>query len=662
MLQAINRKAVVFTLYTLALLMLTRVFILLYFGAEQNPSTTELFNLFVMAFRFDIKLIATILIIFLYLPGLFFLFFRKSHFLRVERVLLFTLFLILSIFSFIEFGYYLFFGNAIDLLIFGIADDGTVAVISSIIGDWRLILLTFLSLVFLAVMSYLYYKKYRYTTVISNTTKLAKEYVKAIGIILLLALLARGTLDTFPLSRKIINTNDNAFLNTLVLNPFWHFYYAMRDRDENDFTLTSKKVLKIAKVKSIDELKERAGYTKDNPLKRVTPKNTLLEKKPPHVIFVLCEGWSIHPVLGQSKENNILGEFAKHMKQDYFYTGFFSNAYGTNPTIENLLLNSPIAGISQSRATKISFDYSAVLPFKSKGYSTHFLSGGSSAWRNHNQFWPRQGFDDYIGRSTLEKHFGVHSDNPWGIYDEYLFEYLKESMLAHNKEDKPSFTFVLTTNNHTPVRLPKNFKDPKFNLEKLGYAKDDMLHYNMLRAYHYQVNALGKFLTWLKSSPMKDDVIVVATGDHILKGYDDYFRPKMQYLKYAVSTYLYVPKMYDRLQNTPRDVAGSHEDLFPTLYELALSQATYYNFGVPIMYKKRESSFGWNLQNRFIFANGVVTPDMKMHIWDTSNNERRYVDVNTTELIRDRDVRIEKNRNQRLLKKYLLIKEYEDER
>jgi phosphoglycerol transferase MdoB-like AlkP superfamily enzyme len=662
MLQAINRKAVVFTLYTLALLMLTRVFILLYFGAEQNPSTTELFNLFVMAFRFDIKLIATILIIFLYLPGLFFLFFRKSHFLRVERVLLFVLFLILSIFSFIEFGYYLFFGNAIDLLIFGIADDGTVAVISSIIGDWRLILLTFLSLVFLAVMSYLYYKKYRYTTVISNTTKLAKEYVKAIGIILLLALLARGTLDTFPLSRKIINTNDNAFLNTLVLNPFWHFYYAMRDRDENDFTLTSKKVLKIAKVKSIDELKERAGYTKDNPLKRVTPKNTLLEKKPPHVIFVLCEGWSIHPVLGQSKENNILGEFAKHMKQDYFYTGFFSNAYGTNPTIENLLLNSPIAGISQSRATKISFEYSAVLPFKSKGYSTHFLSGGSSAWRNHNQFWPRQGFDDYIGRSTLEKHFGVHSDNPWGIYDEYLFEYLKESMLAHNKEDKPSFTFVLTTNNHTPVRLPKNFKDPKFNLEKLGYAKDDMLHYNMLRAYHYQVNALGKFLTWLKSSPMKDDVIVVATGDHILKGYDDYFRPKMQYLKYAVSTYLYVPKMYDRLQNTPRDVAGSHEDLFPTLYELALSQASYYNFGVPIMYKKRESSFGWNLQNRFIFANGVVTPDMKMHIWDTSNNERRYVDVNTTALSRERAVRIEKNRNQRLLKKYLLIKEYEDER
>lgn len=662
MLQAMNRKALFFTFHSLLLLTFTRVLILLYFGSGQNPSSVELFNLFVMGFRFDIKLIATILLIFLYLPGLFFLFFRTSHFLRVERVVLFVLFLILGVLSFIEFGYYLFFGNAIDLLIFGIADDGTVAVISSIIGDWRLILLTFLSVVFLAVMSYFYYKKYSSKTVISDTVKLAKEYAKALGIIVVLAVVARGTLDTFPLSRKIINTNDNAFLNTLVLNPFWHFYYAMRDRDENDFTLTSKKVLKIANVKSLDALKKHAGYSASNPLKRVTPKNTFLEKKPPHVIFVLCEGWSIHPALGHSKENNILGEFAKHKDEDYFYTGFFSNAYGTNPTIENLLLSSPIAGISQSRATKISFDLSAILPFKDKGYSTHFLSGGSSAWRNHNQFWPRQGFDDYIGRSTLEKHFGVHSDNPWGIYDDYLFDYLKESILAHSKEDKPSFTFVLTTNNHTPVRLPKSFKDPKFHLEKLGFAKDDMLPYNMLRAYHYQVNALGKFLTWLKSSPMKDDVIVVATGDHILKGYDDYFRPKMQYLKYAVSTYLYVPKQYDRLEHISKDVAGSHEDLFPTLYELALSGASYYNFGTAIMYKKVKEAFGWNVQNRFIFDKGVVTPDMKLHTWEKTNNERRYVDVNATALSQDKAARIERNRNQILLKKYLLIKEYEDER
>lgn len=143
MLQAVNRKALFFTLYALLLLTFTRVFILLYFGSGQNPSGTELLNLFVMGFRFDIKLIATILLLFLYVPSLFFLFFRKSYFLRVERVLLFILFLILAVFSFIEFGYYLFFGNAIDLLIFGIADDGTVAVISSIIGDWRLVMLTF---------------------------------------------------------------------------------------------------------------------------------------------------------------------------------------------------------------------------------------------------------------------------------------------------------------------------------------------------------------------------------------------------------------------------------------------------------------------------------------------------------------------------------------
>ncbi len=662
MLRSINRKAVVFTFYTMALLVFTRVIILLYFGSEQNPSSSELLNLFVMGFRFDLKLIATILLIFLYVPGLFFLFFRKSKFLHVERILLFILFLILSIFSFIEFGYYLFFGNAIDLLIFGIADDGTVAVISSILGDWRLILLTFLSTLFLAGSSYLHFKKQHQKIVINNTTKLGKEYAQAIGIILLLAVLARGSLDTFPLSRKVMNTNDNAFLNTLVLNPVWHFYYAVKDRDENDFTLTSKKILKIAKVKNIDELMQRAGYSNENPLKRVTPENPLLQIKPPHVIFVLKEGWSTHPALDHSRDNNILGEFAKHAQQDYFYKSFFSNAYGTNPTIENLLLNSPIKGISQSRATKISFSLSSILPFKEKGYSIHFLSGGSSAWRNHNQFWPRQGFDDYIGRSTLEKHFKVECDNPWGIYDEYLFEYLKESIIAHDKEKKPSFTFVLTTNNHTPIRLPESFKDPKFDLEKLGFAANDTLRYNMLCGYRYQTDAFGKFLTWLKSSSMSENVIVVATGDHILKGYDDYFTPKMQYLKYAVPAYFYVPQQYDRLRYIPEEIAGSHEDLFPTLDELALSQSSYYNFGTPIMYKKLESSFGWNEQDRFVFQDGVVTSNLKMYSWENENDERRYLHVNPSALSDEKAKRIERNHNQILLKKYLLIKEYEDER
>ncbi len=660
MLASLNRYALQFSLYALLILTLSRVAILLYFGGEQHPSTSEFLNLFVMGLRFDLKLIATLLLLFLYLPSLLFLAVARRHFLHYLPAVLFTLLLILLLFSFIEFGYYLFFGNGIDLLIFGLVEDGTSAVISSMLGDSRLIVLSLVGACSLLLATVVFLRRHHTAVCVDVTRPLWKTYAASMGIMLLLALLARGSLDTFPLSRKVMNTNDNAFLNALILNPLWHFYYAIKDRNENDFTLTSNKILKSANAANVQELMQRAGYGKERPLQATTPPNSYVAAHPPHVIFVLLEGWSTHPALEHSEHNDILGAFAKHARQDYFYPSFFSNAYGTNPTIENLLLNSPIKGISQSRATKISFSLSSILPFKEHGYSTLFLSGGSSSWRNHNQFWPRQGFDAYIGRSSIESYYQTACDNPWGVYDEYLFKYLKESLLRRAAKEQPTFTFVLTTNNHTPIRLPHDFNSPSFDLEALGFDADDTLHYDMLRGYHYQINAFGTFLDWLKSSPLKDQVIVVATGDHILKGYNDYFAPAMQYLKYAVPAYFYVPKAYDRLRNVSNRNVGSHDDLFPTLYELALSQARYYNFGTPLMYKEPEHSFGWNEQERYLFSDGVVTPEGMLHRFE--EDERKFLHVNSVAPSTFQHERIQRNRNEVALKKYLLIKEYEEKR
>jgi len=246
------------------------------------------------------------------------------------------------------------------------------------------------------------------------------------------------------------------------------------------------------------------------------------------------------------------------------------------------------------------------------------------------------------------------------VYDEYLFTYLKESLLQRDATKQPSFTFVLTTNNHTPIRLPHDFTSPSFDLEALGFDTDDTLHYDMLRGYHYQINAFGTFLDWLKSSPLKDKVIVVATGDHILKGYNDYFAPTMQYLKYAVPAYFYVPKAYDRLHDVSKRNVGSHDDLFPTLYELALSQANYYNFGTPLMYKEPKHSFGWNEQERYLFNEGVVTPEGMLHRFE--GDERKFLHVDSVEPSPFQRERIERNRYEVALKKYLLIKEYEEKR
>ena len=90
------------------------------------------------------------------------------------------------------------------------------------------------------------------------------------------------------------------------------------------------------------------------------------------------ESWSSHIALMDSPDNNVLGEFSKHVQDNCFFSYFYSNAYRTNPTIDSLLMNSPITPMSQSVAIGYSFSMSNVLPFKRQGYDTLYLSGYSS--------------------------------------------------------------------------------------------------------------------------------------------------------------------------------------------------------------------------------------------------------------------------------------------
>jgi phosphoglycerol transferase MdoB-like AlkP superfamily enzyme len=641
----------------LGLLIVYRIVILSVFAQDESYGFSELLSATWTSFRFDLKLIATLLLIFVYAPALLILRFTSYKIVSFIRFCLFAVFVIITLLCFTSFGYYLFFGNAIDVLILGIVYDGTQEVISSIFGDTRLVTILIVSGIFIVISSYIFVKNSGSERVVQTPWK---HYASLFFVIVLLVVLARGSFSTFPLSRKVANTTDNAFLNSLTLGPFWNLYYAYRDHQENDFKLTTKKILQMAKVANFDQLKKEAGYTTTNKLRVKTPKNEFLEKHPPHVIFVQQEGWSTQIALAHSEKNNILGAFAQHAKEDYLYKSFFSNAYGTSPTINNLLLNSPISGLSQSRASQVHFTTSSVLPFKENGYSINFLSGGSSSWRNHNQFWPRQGFDKYIGRVTIEDFYNYKCDNPWGVYEEYTYKYLQKLLVENIESGKPSFTFVLTTNNHGPIMLPPEFKKPKFDLEALGFDSNDEQHYTQLLGYMYQTDAFGKFLTWLKNSKYKDDVIVVATGDHILKGYDNYNSRKKEYLKYAVLTYFYLPKKYDRLREIPKDIVGSHNDLFPTLYELALSKTEYYNFGQPIMYKTKKGAYGWHEREIFLFEDGVVSNNKKLYKWANKSKEERVYLENTPKPISpfQNDV-IEKTKKQILLKKYILLQEYE---
>lgn len=649
----------IFLGFTLLILSASRTFILFFIGDWQQTPIDELIAVLFMGLRFDLKLTAVCIILFSLLPILtVFLFNRWYLVTQVNRFALLAIVLTCLIFSFIDIGFYFFFGTAISNLIFGIVDDGFYAVMLSIISDWRLNIIIALSAVatFLITKSFLNVTKTSVDIARSATHK-GVILLTTLALIVICGLFGRGTFDTFPLSRRTTAINDNPIMNALPLNGPYHFYYARKDLKEDSFnSLTTQKVLQQARLETLDQLQQAAGFDTQSPLlKESAAKPEGFVK--PNVIFVLMEGWSSHIANQQSEDNQVLGEFAKHAKQDYFFERFFSDEYGTNPTIEKLLLNAPIGPITQSVANTHSFELSNVFPFKKQGYDTLFLSGGNSAWRKHGQFWPLQGFDQYLGRATIEKHYKEVSDNPWGVYEEHLFNYLQKQ-LAEKEQDKPLFSFVLTTNNHGPIRLPEDYQAPPLNPAKYGFDKSDSKTFESLTGFHYQTNAFGQFMSWLKGSEYADNTIVVATGDHILKGFANYAAADQSYNRYAVATYLYVPKHLDQLQPQTLWQAGSHKDLFPTLFELALDRAPYYAFGTPIMQKASATAIGINQQGSYIFDKGITTDGKQLQLFD--GQQTTALTAAKEPLSAHYQQLIEQQKSRELLQKYLLVKALEN--
>jgi phosphoglycerol transferase MdoB-like AlkP superfamily enzyme len=573
------------------------------------------------------------------------------------RYLLLASLLFISFLVFVEFGYLSYYLVPIDVLFFGLIDGDTTAVLKSMIGDFRTIVVAGLCLISISAITWVYLALTPKTDSINPSYGWPYPLIIRLLVGLLLLILARGSLDTFPLQRKMASVGDNPFMNLVVMNSSFNLYYAWKDNQSSTADVFNRDILNQHKLDNYNELLVGAGYSVDNPLVRAS-RHAETTIRPPHVVFVLMEGWSTQIALKHSDENQVLGSLAPHLAEDHFFPYVLANTFATNSAIEMLLLNSPITPLSQSIAKNTHFQTSNVLPFKRSGYATSFISGGYASWRNHDNFWLKQGFDDYIGRSEIESKYQVEAkDHPWGVYDEYLFTQLKHYLVENEANGKPSFSFVLTTTNHSPMRLPESYRRPPLQPQQYGLDPALKSSFELLTGFNYLSESLAGFLDWLKSSELAGRVIVVATGDHPLRTLAKTNNSlSTQFLRYAVPAYIYTPPSIRQLKDVPTNIAASHSDLFPTLFELALPGEEYYGFGEPLMSKERRSAYGWADRGVFLFERGVAHLSGKMYPWLDSD---RVLLKGAAEPLTDINLdAIERERFRRILKTYLLVEDY----
>ncbi len=578
-------------LLLLSLLILFRILLFwLYSPGYDDHFALDIVNAFWLGFRIDIVLVSYLFIIPLLMMIVNRLIGNKISIEALKRfmkIYFIGMYLLVSAIIGMDFAFFSYFNEHINILIFGIFDDDTWALVEIAKKNYNLFLITSLAAVYVALLIYLISMVIEKSKAFLKHIKPLYQVLGYVGLVLLVFLGARGSVGTFPLLKLIPDISTDIFINALPKNgvfslqkangQYWRSqkgsYGAIKAMGyEGDHEKAFKDFLHTDQIDSNELFKS---------LDKTTKSNTVVEKRPPHVVVVMIEGFGSPILAYQSPEFDIMRRLKKHFDEDIVFMNFVSTQSGTIASLEPMLLNlmSHPGGVTfgQGREQKTAYTQAAARVYQQNGYETSFVYGGELGWRNVGAFFSQQGFDHVVGKHHIKEKLIEVEEHVYGVYDRYAYAYILKTL---KESKKPQFVFLLTTNNHPPYILESNYKSGplKISPEQQKNIIGNMELYNKrIRDYQYAVDMAGLFMDEIKATELSNNTVVAMTADNnTMTGvlhHGDHFKTSQ-----TVPFYLYLPS-YLETEQPDITLPGSQKDIFPTLYNRTLSNVTYRSLG-----------------------------------------------------------------------------------
>ena len=395
--------------------------------------------------------------------------------------------------------------------------------------------------------------------------------------LLVISIIGRGTVTTFPLSYRHLAVSSEPSLNNIVPNGLVALYYGYRD------------FKKSRQMQPADDAEGRELFetfygeaAKPGPLFEqffsTTADSKFLANNPPNVVFNLVESMGQALLLGEfSGGVDLSGRMAAHLSEDVYFKHFLPGQNGTQTSLTSLMLNTEYSDISRSGYKDIEIQTSAAKVFRDAGYRTVFVYGGFEGLMNRGSYFRSQGFEEFIGARKLKSLFPEMEESVWGGDDKYVFEQVW-NILSHQSDDpRPLFIMTLTITNHPPYKWPTHHQNEPLKLNQALTDRLQNLSPDSLETYLYTNNLLGQLISKTKQSKLKQNTIIAVTGDHSIRGMR--FDQSEQLHRLSVPFYLYIPENYQPTKQPNTEQIASHKDVMPTLFNLALSNASYVNLG-----------------------------------------------------------------------------------
>ncbi|MFL3646688.1 MAG: LTA synthase family protein [Cellvibrionales bacterium] len=526
-----------------------------------------------------------------------------------SRLLGYLLICLTIILSATNFGYMGFFGGPLDSFVFEGMEYGFEAAYKSITGVHN-VYPTLLATAALLAACFFVYNTFNQHIIerVSATALTTRGFIYLLIVSLLaIAVLARGTVSTFPLSYRHLAISAHSQINNLVPNGIIALYYGHRNfqKSQNqpvaDDAVGRQLYTRFYGRKPTDSKLFEQFFT-------TTKRSPLLEKKPPHVVLNVLEGMGQALLLERfNPGNHLAGALQQHLAEDVYFKHFLPASNGTQQSLVSLLLNSRYSNISRSIHQRVELKTSAARIFKAAGYKTVFLFSGFEGLMNRASYFKAQGFDEFIGAHQLHRRYPDMQTSVWGGDDHYLFKIASELLNAHKSGEKPLFIATLTIVNHPPYKMPWLEQSTAFDGNFAASLLDRMdgLPLESLHTYRYTNDQLGQFISRIKASDLGHNTLIAATGDHAIRGMR--YAPSEQLHQKSVPFYLYIPQPYAAGIHVDSHSISSHKDIMPTLYNLALSEARYPDLGRNLLQPTTPDSvhnFAYN-DNYLVVANAA---------------------------------------------------------
>lgn len=328
------------------------------------------------------------------------------------------------------------------------------------------------------------------------------------------------------------------------------------------------------------------GYKTANsdtdPLKN-TPLNNIVHPKlkNKNVIIIVLESFRSYELTGELSVGKNLELIAEHSIN---FTNAYSTARATIKSEQAILCSSIDANLRMPYSIKNGIYKGKCLPkiLEKKGYETYWFHGNTKEFYNRTEFHPSIGFNKlYSKEELIANGYDKKQDIGWGIPDSYLYEFALNKL---KNSKKPFFAEILTVSSHQPF----DWNYGEFNFPKrIDYEGDD-IYKNYQKSLYFSDDALGNFWHSFLNSPLKNNTIIVFTGDHGVP-----FYPQDNTLNEIekFNILFKVPLMIYHPEKTPHEVSfqTSHLDITPTLLSLMNISESNSFFGRPLLGKHKSS-------------------------------------------------------------------------